>query len=157
MNLDNTANINGTTPTDTVAVQSKLSTNKVKSYEVTVVAEIQLSLAGCANVYAAGADEAVEKVQARIDAQALDDDLEMQDFESGYTMPYSAVKEVCDAAFQIDSATLVDDDVDPAEVLRAEVQQLQASISWNTSTRAKYKAFLESLLREADDEEAVPA
>jgi hypothetical protein len=151
------ANMPSQFETPTTAPQSKLSTNEVKRYEVTVTAEIQLSLTGCANVYAADADEAVEKVQAQIDAQALDDDLEMQDFDSGYTMPYSAVKEVYDAAFQIDSATVVEDEVDPFYVLEADVKQLEAHILWNTDALAKHKSFLESLLNEGDDKQAVAA
>ena len=68
MNLENTANIIGTTPTDTVAVQSKLSTSEMKRYEVSFVAEAQMILTGYATVYAADPDEAVEKVQAQIDS-----------------------------------------------------------------------------------------
>lgn len=46
---------------------------------------------------------------------------------------------------------------DPADVLKAEVEELQASISWNTAALAKHKSFLESLLNEGDDKQAVAA
>jgi hypothetical protein len=157
VNLNNTANINGIMPTDTVAVEPKQSTNEVKLFEVSVTAEVQLSLTGRVNVYATDADEAIEKVQGQIDTEALDDDLDMEDFESGYTMPYSDVKNVYEVAFQVDGVEVVEDDVDPADVLEVEIENLLASISWNPFALAKHKAFLESLLNEGDDEQAVAA
>jgi hypothetical protein len=42
--------------------------------------------------------------------------------------------------------SVVKGDVDPADVLKAEVEELWESISWNTAVLAKYHAFPESLL-----------
>jgi hypothetical protein len=145
------------TPVAAQSTEQPANSPEVKSYEVSFVAEFQMSLTGYATVYAADPDEAVDKVQAQIDSETLDDDLEMEDCESGYTMPYSAVKNVYDVAFQIDSAKLVEDDVDPFDVLKADVKQLEAHILWNTDALAKHKSFLESLLNERDDEQAVAA
>ena len=122
------------------------STNKVKLYEVALVADAQVSLTGAVNVYAVDDDEAIAKVKAQIDAETLDDDLEMNDSDSNMTLTYDYVKHCSNVEFQIDHVEVVEDDVDPADVLEAEVEQLQANISWNTEALAKHKAFLESLL-----------
>jgi hypothetical protein len=161
MNLSTIANANESTPTATmVAVnsQDQRSTNDVKLFEVTVVAEVRLSLSGSVNVYASDPAKAVEKVCTQIDAKMLDDDLEMEDVETGYTMPYRQVKQIFDVNFQIDGVDRGEEDVDPADVLHADVKHLEAVISWDTKALAKRKAFLESLLEvNADDQMAVAA
>jgi hypothetical protein len=58
---------------------------------------------------------------------------------------------------QIDDVELVEDNVDPADVLEAEVEELQASVSWNTDALAKHKTFLEALLNESHDEQDIAA
>jgi hypothetical protein len=158
VNLENIETINGTMPTDTASVQSKQSTTEVKLYEVSVGAEIQMNLVGSVKVYAVDADEAFEKVQAHIDNETLDDDLEMEDVDSGNTMSYGDLRY---HAINIDidegSIEVVEDNVDLADVLEVEVEQLEVSISWNTDALAKHKAFLESLLNDDDSKLVVAA
>jgi hypothetical protein len=153
------ANVNGTMPTSPVGVESTeqpTDNPQVKLFGVSVVADVQMSVRGTVNVYAVDDDEAIDKVQAQIEDEALDDDLEMEDNWSGVTLRYGHLKEFS-ADFQIGGVELVEDDVDPADVLESEVEELQASISWNPDALAKHKAFLKSLLNEGDDEQAVAA
>lgn len=130
---------------------------EMKLYEVSIIADVQMSLTGCVNVYAIDAGEASEKVQAKIDTETLDNDLEFEDSDSSNRMPYGDVKHIYDAGFQIDGGEVVEYPVDPVSVLETEVKELQASIIWKSEALAKHKAFLESLLTEDDDEEAVAA
>ena len=132
-------------------------TNKsdIKLFEVSVVANVQLCLRGSVTVYAADAEEATEKVQTKIDDEALGEDLEMEDSDSGATIPYGVVRYLDNADFETDDVEMVDDNVDPVDVLEAEVKELQGSISWDTNALVRHKAFLEALLNEDDDEQAV--
>ena len=136
--------------------QDQSSTNDVKLFEVTVVAEVRLSLSASVMAYATDADEAAEKVQGRIDDGVLDDDLEMEDW-NGVTLPYGDLKYCDDIYLHTENVEVVEDKVDPADVLEAEVKELQASISWTTDAVAKHKAFLESMLNECDEEQRVAA
>jgi hypothetical protein len=147
---------NGSAPT-TGAESEDQPTNKpdIKLYEVSVVANVQLCLTGCGRVYATDAEKATEKVQTKIDDKALDDDLEMEDSDSGATLPYGTVRYLDDADFETDEVEMVDDNVDAVDVLEAEVEELRVSISWDTDALARHKAFLEALLNEDDDEEEV--
>ncbi len=156
LNLKTTANTNESMPA-TAAVESigESLINDVKLYEVRVAADLQLSLRAYVNIYATDADEAEEKVQAKIDDEMLGD-LEMEDPDSGVTIPYSHVRH-CSGDFYTDSAEVVEHNVDPADLLEAEVEQLQARITWNTDTMAKHKAFLELMLNNGDEEQAVAA
>jgi hypothetical protein len=140
-----------------VGLESKQLTNEVNLYEVSVVADIQVSLTGCLNVYAANADEAAEKVQSKIEDETLDDDLEMEDPDSGCTTLYGNVKWCYGVDFQVASVEVIEPNADPFDVLDAEVQELESQVSWNTDSLAKHKAFLESLLNEGDDTQAVAA
>lgn len=127
---------------------------KVKLYEVSVVADVQVSLSAVISVYAVDADAAVEKIQTRIDAETLDDSLEMEDSDSGISAQYGCVMHCYNVDFEIDGVEVIDDDVDPADVLEAELEQLEARISWDAETLSKQKAFLEALLKEDADERA---
>lgn len=159
MNLEVIANATGSTPAATVAVepQDQSPTNDVMLFEVTVVSNVQLTLSGCVNVYANDPDEALEKVQRKIDDEALDDDLDMEDDWSGATLPYGHLKGCSNIDFQAESVEIIETELDPAEVLEAEVEELAACVNWNADALAKHKAFLESLLSEDDDEQAVSA
>lgn len=159
MKLENTENINGFTPTNTPGVQSEQTTGQVKLYRVPVVAQVQLTLEGGVEVYAVNDDEAFEKVQYKIDNEALDDDLDMEDVDSGNTMSYSNVKSCCGVNIEIDDSNIevVEENVDPADVLEEDVEQLRAQISWNTDALARQKAFLQSLVNEDDNDQAVAA
>jgi hypothetical protein len=141
----------------TVAPESEdhhTNDHEVKLYEVAIAAEVLMYLEGYVKVYAADEDEAVDKVQAQIDAEILDDDFEMEDVDSGYTIPYSDVKHFYNVGLQTDAVGLVEDDVDPLDVLQYEVKELEAQVSWDAGAMAKRKEFLLSLL---DEEQSVAA
>lgn len=157
MNLENISNVNGSMPTP-VAVESKQQpTNNVKCYEVSVTAEVHVSFTGSVVLYATDADAAVEKVQAQIDNGTLDDDLEMTDDDSGEPLPCKVVQQIYNVDFQTDGAQVMEEDVEPFDVLQADIKELESQISWNTGALAKHKAFLESLLNDDGDEHAVAA
>jgi hypothetical protein len=74
-----------------------------------------MNLWGYATVYAADPGEAVRKVDSLIYAEALDDDLEMEDYESRCIMPYSDVKKLLNVDFRVEPEgvdEIVDDDED---------------------------------------------
>ncbi len=99
-----------------------------------------VSLSACVTVYAADEDKAARKVQAKIDAGSLDDDLEMENYESGLSIPYSDVKAFFDYGFNnlhIQNVDASIEDVDPVDMLKAEVEELQSSISRNTDAMSK--------------------
>lgn len=116
----------------------------IKKYIIPITSDIQMTFVGQVEVYAACEAEAIAKVQAQVDTERLDEDLKMEDADSSYTMPYKDVTrwlgslvEIVESDIEID-----DDEVDPGDVLGAEIEQLQASISWNTDALARHKAFL---------------
>jgi hypothetical protein len=151
------ANVNGTAPTVTPeSTDQPASDSAMKLYQVSVAADVQLCLTGCLNVYAVDAEEAWEKVQAKIDDESVDDDLQMEDDWSGVTSQYGYLKCCSGFDIQIGGVEMVDDNVDPADVLETEVKELQSSIMWNTDALAKQKVFLETLLDD-DDENGVAA
>ena len=181
-----------------------------KLYKVWITADVEekryRTLSGNVSVYATDEDKAVNKVEAKINDGTLDD-LEMSnayDDDDWDIVHYDYVKEnllrqtfkvklsldqdgaigveiedldasICwntealakhkaflesllhegDDKQAVRRGSVVKDDVDPADVLEAEVEKLQASISWNTAALAKYHAFLESLLHEGGDKQAV--
>ena len=86
----------------------------------------------------------------------LDTEIEMEDVYSGLAMSYADLTGYCDVT-EIDESgvEVIDEDVDPTDVLEEEIARRQANISWNTDALEKHKAFLESLLNEDDDEQAV--
>jgi len=137
----------------TVAVESeqqplKTKNAEVKVYTVPISGDIQATLTGHVQVYAASEAEAIAKVQAQIDAETLDDDLEMEDFDSGYTMSYNDMTQCLGTFVEIDEGGVEVDDleeVDPADVLRDDITQLEALISWDTEKLTRQKEFLESL------------
>ncbi len=142
----------------TAAAESK-DQPEVKIFGVSVAAHVQVCLTGTVNVYAADVDEAIEKLQAQIDDRTLDDDLEMENLDSGYyIMPYGNLKHSYDVYIQTDGVEVVEVDVDPFEVLATAVEgaeDLQAQFASLTERFAKSKAFLKSLLNQGDDEQAV--
>jgi hypothetical protein len=153
-NFEN-ANVNGSVPIVAAESEQQLTDNhEVKLFEVAIAGEVLMFLEGHVKVYAADEDEAVDKVQAQIDAEILDDDFEMEDVDSGYTIPYSDVKHFYNVGLQTDAVGLVEDDVDPLDVLQYEVKELEAQVSWDAGAMAKRKEFLLSLL---DEEQSVAA
>jgi hypothetical protein len=151
-------NVNGSSPKAAESTQQPINSPQVKLYEVSVVANVQMTLIGCVSVYATDEDEAVERVQFQIDDDTLDDDLEMEDYDSGFTVRYGHLKYCSDIDFQTEGVEVVEHAVDPFDVLQHEVEYLESQVSWNTEALAKHKAFLESLLNdEGDDEQAVAA
>jgi hypothetical protein len=149
------ASVTGSVPmTAAESEDHQIDSPEVKLYEVSISAELQMNLTGTVNVYAVNVDEAIEKVQDLIDTEALDDDLTMEDY-SGCTLPYGDVKYIDCVEFQIGNVELVEYPVDPADVLKGEVEELQRSISWDADALAKHKAFLESLLNEVDEPKAI--
>jgi hypothetical protein len=129
-----TDNVNGSVPTAAAdSIEQPTNSPEGKLYEVSVVTSVLVPLKGRVIIYATDEDEAVDKVRAKIDAETLDDDLVMEDDVTGCTMTYGDVTDICDVDFQTDGVELV------AEVL------------------AQYKALLESMLNEGDDEQVVSA
>ena len=149
------ANDNGTTPTNTVAVDSSqpqatttaLSVKNIRQYTVPITADIQLSLTAYVKVYDSGFEEAAAKVQAQLDAGTVDAHTEMEDVYSGYTMSFEEVAEYFGGVCEIvESDIEVDEDeCDPVDVLDAEVELLQTTIVWDFEMQTKLKAFLEAL------------
>ena len=153
MNNLEIANNNGSSmPTEVVAVESKPvianSANAVKLYTVPITADIQAYFTGYVQVYASSSDEAASKVQAQIDDKTVDDEIEMHDFDSAFSLSYKELTDYFGSIPEIsenDIEVEEDEEVDPADVLKAEVTQLQASINWDFDKNAKLKAFLETL------------
>src|SRR4051812_23050329 len=127
------ANDNGTMPTEVVAVEPTRQQSTIKMYTVPISTLIRVCFQADVEVYATTPAEAVAKVQGQIDHEALDGDLQMEDGYSGYMMSCRDVAEYFGYDFDIDEECLeVNDEyeVDPADVLKAEVEELRTSISW---------------------------
>jgi hypothetical protein len=143
------AKTNGSMPTERVAVESKPEQLTAKRYTVPITTDVQMTLKGDVTVYAACEAEAITKVQAQIDRDTVDDDLAMEDPYSGWVMPYGVAK-CCDATFfEVVECDISVDDLhgfDRDDVLRAEVDELEAHVEWSAETLTKQKAFLERLL-----------
>jgi len=160
--------VNGSVPTAAAeSIDEPMTTSEMEDdydepemglYDVSL--SCRLSLSACVTVYAADEDEAERKVQNKINAQSLDDDLEVENYESGHRIRFRDVKaffEYGSNEFRIQNVEGSIEDFDPVGMLEAQVEELQASISWNTDTLAKHKAFLESLLNDDGEEQAVTA
>jgi hypothetical protein len=147
MNLVSIANLNESTPPATVALepQDQLSSNDVKLFAVRIAADVHLRLSGRVKVYATNADEAAQNVQGQIDDEMLHDDLELEDWNGAITLGYGDLKYCDEIYLQTDEVEVVEEYVDPADVLRAEVEGLERQIAWNSELLGKRKAFLESL------------
>jgi hypothetical protein len=147
MNLATTAKATESTPAEMVAVepQDQPSNTDVKLFAVDVAADLHVTMSGSVNVYAMNADEAAQKVQGQIDDEILPDDLEMEDGISGIKLTYGDLKNCDDFYIQTDYVEVLEEDVDLADVLLAEVEEIEAGISWNIEALAKHKAFLTSL------------
>lgn len=90
-------NVNGSLPTAAESIDQP----EVCLYQVSVSGEAHLM--GVVEVYATDEAEAAANVQAKIDDGSLDDDLEMEDYESGNLIPYRDVKgflefQICNVA-----------------------------------------------------------
>ncbi len=145
-----TAKVNESMPAATVAVESNdtLPTTGVKAYTVPILADIQAELTGYVSVYASSVEEAIEKVQDQIDAETLDDSLNMEDEYSGYRMSYREMSDCFMIVPEINASSVEADeneDVDPFDVLEADITQLEATINWDVGKQAKLKAFLTTL------------
>lgn len=147
-------NETGSIPTDAAGVESTqeatsaVSTNRIRRHIVPITANIDVSFTGKVTVYASGFDEAASKVQTHIDAGTLDSEINMEDWYSGYNMSYSEldhffgiIPDIVADDIEVDE----DEDVDPADVLEAEVEELQSAISWDIEKQSRLKVFLESL------------
>src|SRR5262249_19543778 len=99
-NCENESVRNGSLPTAAAeSIDEPMTTSEMEDdddepemglYDVSL--SCRLSLSACVTVYAADEDEAARKVQAKIDAESLDDDLEMENYESGRSIPFRDVK-----------------------------------------------------------------
>jgi hypothetical protein len=72
----------------------------------------------------------------------------MEDFASGFTMSLGDISQYFCITPEIDASDIYvyeNTKVDPADVLEAEVQELQAQIDWDVEKNTKLKAFLETL------------
>ena len=141
---------NGSTSTQMVAVPSQQQST-IRRYIVPVDAEVQMSLTGYVKVYATSKPEAADKVRTKVDDGTLDD-LEMQDMDETIRIPYGGLKWWDSAIFDIDTNSIEEDDLDEvteADVLRADVKELEARISWDAEALTKRKAFLERLMGSA--------
>jgi hypothetical protein len=112
------------------------------------------------SVYATDEDKAVKKVKAKLKDGKFDDNLEMMDDEDDnvmHMMHYYDVTNDFDLLDQIFAVelSLDQDELDPDEALTSVIEDFEKSISWNTEALAKHKAFLESLLNEGGDKQAV--
>jgi len=153
----NKSNENEFISTDSVAVDSKHKSitptiAEVKLYGVPIKGSIQAWLTGTVYIYARSEEEAISKVQTQIDTDTVDNDIEMEDYDTGFTMFYRDTQRLgCDVEIvesDIEVETLDEADLD--DVLRDDVKQLEAQISWDADTLTKQKAFLESLMVAAE-------
>ena len=142
------------TKTNPLAVESnqqQSATTDVKLFSVPVTAEVPFDLTGYVRVYALEADQAFEKVQLQIDTDTLDDDLEMEEADWLCRLPYGQVKFCYGVNIGINRSDieLIENDVDPADVLKVEVKELHERVAWNAQKLARHKAFLASLIESA--------
>lgn len=151
METNYTANENGSMPTPVAVESNPKPSNQVKLFSVRVTANVQMDLTGEVTVYAVDAEEAADRVRAQIDDEAVDSDIEMEDFNSGYRLSYEDLTHWFDATLEIDERDIevAETDVDPNDVLQAQVKELQNTISWDAEALTKQKAFLESLIETA--------
>lgn len=129
--------------------RNKASESKaVRGYTVPISADIQTTVWGDVEVYASSPADALAKVQTQIDAGLLDDDLEMEDVDSGLRIPLELATNGLGADIIISEAeiSLNKSEIDPADVLQAEVKALQRAISWNTEKYSKMCEFLKTLM-----------
>ncbi len=83
--------------TNSVAVESKqqpleATTTKVERYRVEIARNVEGRLTGELYIYASTKHEAIVKARAKLDAFAVDEDIEMQDSKSLYWMSYEDVR-----------------------------------------------------------------
>ncbi|HEY3443584.1 MAG TPA: hypothetical protein VGK29_22695 [Paludibaculum sp.] len=148
MSVFQTANDNGSMPTEMVAVASNQQQSPIRRFSVPVTAEVQITLTGYAEVYAASDDEAADKVQGKVRDGALDD-LEMKDDDFGATAELGDLKWCPGAELEIDvSCVEVDElgEVTVDDILLDDVHELKAQIEWDTDSLTKQKAFLKGLI-----------
>ncbi len=89
MNLKTNANTNGSMPIAQMGVESKQQP-EVKKYTVPITVKIEMDLSGDVPV-AVDADEALAKVQLAIDTKTLDQQIELQDGLTLFTISYGDV------------------------------------------------------------------
>src|ERR1700722_1867334 len=90
MNNPDVVNDNEFMPIVSMAVDSN-QRPEIKQYTVPFCRNIEASFIGSVEVYAANEAEAIAKVQAQIDSETLDEDIEMEDVNSCLTMSFSDV------------------------------------------------------------------
>ena len=120
----------------------------VKRYFVPISVNFDATMTGIVQVYAVDIEEAFSKVQSQIDNDTVDDKIQMEEAYSGVTMSYADITSVAGNPGEIVESDIEEDDLDevtPDDVLRADVDQLESTISWDTGKLAKRKAFLEGL------------
>jgi hypothetical protein len=120
----------------------------IQRYIVRIFTDVQMTLHGNVEVLARSKDEAIDKVQVKIDAGSLDDDLHMEDIFFGISIPYEDLR--CCEWYNVEIDVCgVEDDLDEIsveQVLRADVEELEAHILWDAEKLTKQKAFLKSLV-----------
>ena len=119
----------------------------IKQYAVPITTSIESTFMDRVQVYAASPQEAVVKVQAQIDGETLDGDIEMEDYSGFGSMSLSTVLQFAESPFEVveGEITVSDEEVEPSDVLTADVEELKTAVTWNTENLAKLKAFLETL------------
>jgi hypothetical protein len=153
------ANVNGSVPTTgPESIDQPINNPSVKLYKVWITADVEetknRTFSGEVSVYATDEDKAVKKVEAKLKDGTLDV-YEMTDCDNDWdTVSYSDVQEnVLDQRLDVELSD--QDEFDPDEALTSVIEDFEESISWNTEALAKHKAFLESLLNEGGDKQAV--
>lgn len=147
MSYSDLANGKESTSAEMVAV-APVEPITIRRYFVPIVADVQLTLTGDFTVYAKSEDEAIKQVQAKIDDDMLDD-LEMEDVDSVVKLRYVDLKWCDEVAVAIDTFSVRADDLDEVteeDMLRADVDDLEARISWGTEALSKRKDFLKTLI-----------
>jgi hypothetical protein len=143
-------NANGSLPTAAESIDQPTNLS-AKLYKVWITADVEekryRTLSGNVSVYATNEDKAVKKVEAQIKDGTLDD-LEMRDaYDDDWDIVtyYEVQEKLLHQTFDVE-LSLDQDDFDPDQAIEVEIEDLVASICWNTEALAKHKAFLESLL-----------
>lgn len=140
------ANVNGLVPAAAGESKQRPSADEVKKYLVPITVDKQMMLTGHVKVHTTCAAETVAAVQVQTDNEALDDDIEMEDADFGYTMShpdtelFGSLPEIVKSEIEVDAP----DEVTFEDVLRdvpKPFEEARALVrSLRLESEAEYKA-----------------
>lgn len=121
--------------------------SQLQSYRVPIMGQVTARFVGYVEVYANSRDEAADKVQDQIEHDTLDHDITLVEKTIGCKMSYRELEDEFNYKVEVlESAIKVNEcEIDPAEVIAADVRELQRTLTWDAQKRLKYRAYLERL------------